>query len=144
MKVSHLGDEHLLRLTSEEVALLVDLCHAAIFSDELGAAEGRSPHMRRFMADMVSLMHDMGAAEFARQYEWWTMKSQPNAMKRTDLPDIKGSDPAQGVQIPATAIDVVPMEESRKRLVMRAGTVDFHLTIGSSATAKSLAMALTA
>jgi hypothetical protein len=66
------------------------------------------------------------------------------SQKRTDLPDIKGSDPAQGVQIPATAIDVVPMEESRKRLVMRVGTVDFHLTIGSSATAKSLAMALTA
>jgi hypothetical protein len=66
------------------------------------------------------------------------------SQKRTDLPDIKGSDPAQGVQIPATAVDVVPMEESRKRLVMRVGTVDFHLTIGSSATAKSLAMALTA
>jgi hypothetical protein len=66
------------------------------------------------------------------------------SQKRTDLPAIKGSDPAQGVQIPATAIDVVPMEESRKRLVMRVGTVDFHLMIGSSATAKSLAMALTA
>lgn len=66
------------------------------------------------------------------------------SQKRTDLPDIKGSDPVQGVQIPATAVDVVLMEESRKRLVMRVGTVDFHLTIGSSATAKSLAMALTA
>ena len=29
-------------------------------------------------------------------------------------------------------------------MVMRVGTVDFHLMIGSSATAKSLAMALTA
>ena len=66
------------------------------------------------------------------------------SQKRTDLPAIKGSDPAQGVQIPATAVDVVAMEESRKRLVMRVGTVDFHLMIGSSATAKSLAMALTA
>lgn len=47
---------------------------------------------RRFMADMVSLMHEMGAPEFARQYEWWTMKSQPNAMKRTDLPDAEGPD----------------------------------------------------
>ncbi|MCU0858273.1 MAG: hypothetical protein MUC65_07715, partial [Pontiellaceae bacterium] len=45
---------------------------------------------RRFMADMVSLMHEMGAPEFARQYEWWTMKSQPNSMKRTDLPDADG------------------------------------------------------
>lgn len=56
-------------------------------------SETRSPEYiakRRFMADMVSLMHEMGAPEFARQYEWWTMKSQPNAMKRTDLPDAEG------------------------------------------------------
>ncbi|HKL20671.1 MAG TPA: hypothetical protein VJ904_02630, partial [Tichowtungia sp.] len=45
---------------------------------------------RRFMNDMVGLMHEMGAPEFARQYEWWTMKSQPNCMKRTDLPDCDG------------------------------------------------------
>ena len=42
---------------------------------------------RRFMADMVALMHEMGAPEFARQYEWSTMKSQPNCMKRTDTDD---------------------------------------------------------
>ncbi len=45
---------------------------------------------RRFMADLVALMHAMGAPEFARQYEWWTMKSQPNVMKRTDLPGEDG------------------------------------------------------
>lgn len=50
---------------------------------------------RRFMADMVAMMHEMGAPEFARQYEWWTMKSQPNAMKRTDLPD--GDGPGGGL-----------------------------------------------
>lgn len=42
---------------------------------------------RRFMADMVALMHEMGAPEFARQYEWSTMKSQPNCMKRSDTDD---------------------------------------------------------
>jgi len=42
---------------------------------------------RRFMRGMVELMHDMGAPEFARQYEWSTMKSQPNCMKRTDTED---------------------------------------------------------
>ena len=42
---------------------------------------------RRFMRDMVELMHDLGAPEFARQYEWSTMKSQPNCMKRTDTQD---------------------------------------------------------
>jgi len=42
---------------------------------------------RRFMRGMVELMHDMGAPEFARQYEWSTMKSQPNCMKRSDTED---------------------------------------------------------
>ena len=42
---------------------------------------------RRFMRNMVELMHEMGAPEFARQYEWSTMKSQPNCMKRTDTED---------------------------------------------------------
>ncbi|MBT3378122.1 MAG: hypothetical protein HN742_33670 [Lentisphaerae bacterium] len=42
----------------------------------------------QFMARMVGLLHDMGAPEFARQYEWWTMKSQPNVLLRTDLGDV--------------------------------------------------------
>lgn len=42
---------------------------------------------RRFMAGMVGMLHELGAPEFARQYEWWTMKSQPNVMHRTDLPE---------------------------------------------------------
>jgi len=37
---------------------------------------------RSFMANLVSLLHEMGAVELARQYEWWTCKSQPNALKR--------------------------------------------------------------
>jgi len=36
------------------------------------------------MAEIVRLFHDMGAPELARQYVWGTMKSQPNALKRTD------------------------------------------------------------
>jgi len=39
---------------------------------------------RKFMADLVRLLHDMGAPELARQYEWSTLKSQPNALKRID------------------------------------------------------------
>jgi hypothetical protein len=53
-------------------------------------AETGSPEYvdkRRFMRDMVELMHEMGAPEFARQYEWSTMKSQPNCMKRSDTED---------------------------------------------------------
>ncbi len=39
---------------------------------------------KAFMRDLVRHFHTMGAPELARQYEWWTLKSQPNALKRTD------------------------------------------------------------
>ena len=48
---------------------------------------------RRFMHRLVRLLHDMGAPELARQYEWWTLKSQPNVMKRTG----QDGDPAAGL-----------------------------------------------
>jgi hypothetical protein len=57
----------------------------------LGSPEYRSK--RTFMKDLVGLMHDMGAPELARQYEWWTMKSQPNALKRTEA----DGDPDKGL-----------------------------------------------
>jgi len=65
---------------------------------EVNLQETGSPEFiakRRFMAEMVEMMHEMGAPEFARQYEWWTLKSQPNTLKRTDLPDADG--PAEGL-----------------------------------------------
>ena len=49
---------------------------------QLGSAEYRAK--REFMRDFVKLLNDMGAYEFARQYEWWTCKSQPNCLKRMD------------------------------------------------------------
>ena len=45
------------------------------------------------MKDLVGLMHDMGADELARQYEWWTLKSQPNALKRLEA----DGDPERGL-----------------------------------------------
>jgi hypothetical protein len=45
-----------------------------------GSPEYRSK--RSFMARLVRLMHALGATELARQYEWWSLKSQPNALKR--------------------------------------------------------------
>ncbi|MCO5168480.1 MAG: hypothetical protein M9894_19245 [Planctomycetes bacterium] len=39
---------------------------------------------RRFMARLVALLHDMGAVELARQYEWGSWKSQPNVLRRLD------------------------------------------------------------
>jgi hypothetical protein len=58
--------------------------------EDLGSPEYRSK--RTFMANLVKLMHDMGAHELARQYEWWTCKSQPNALKRLE----KDSNPFKG------------------------------------------------
>jgi hypothetical protein len=58
---------------------------------ELGSPEYRAK--RKFMAEFVGLLHDMGAYEFARQYEWSTCKSQPNALKRQGT----DSDPAGGL-----------------------------------------------
>ncbi len=52
---------------------------------------------KEFMAGLVHLLHDMGAGELARQYTWWTCKSQPNVVKRIDAPD----GPADGL----TALD---------------------------------------
>ncbi|MDY7034448.1 MAG: hypothetical protein SVY10_21425 [Thermodesulfobacteriota bacterium] len=49
---------------------------------DLGSPEYRAKHI--FMDKFVELLHDMGAHEFARQYEWSTWKSQPNCLKRND------------------------------------------------------------
>jgi hypothetical protein len=47
----------------------------------LGSPEYRTK--RAFMDRTVGLLRRIGAEELARQYEWWSLKSQPNAMKRT-------------------------------------------------------------
>lgn len=65
---------------------------------ELGSREYLDK--RRFMAKLVSLFHDMGAGELARQYEWWTGKSQPNVLKRQE------GNISSGNQL--TAIDLRP------------------------------------
>ncbi len=48
----------------------------------VGSPEYRSK--KAFMARLVRLMQEMGAPELARQYEWWTCKSQPNVLKRRE------------------------------------------------------------
>jgi hypothetical protein len=61
------------------------------------AGSGEYVAKKRFMAGFVRLLHEMGAPELARQYEWWTCKSQPNVLKRSEA----GSSPEKGL----TAID---------------------------------------
>ncbi|MCK5269558.1 MAG: hypothetical protein KAJ46_02185 [Sedimentisphaerales bacterium] len=60
-------------------------------TDKLNSPEYRSK--RVFMAEFVKLLHEVGAPEFARQYEWSTCKSQPNCLKRVD----SGNDPESGL-----------------------------------------------
>lgn len=57
----------------------------------LGSPEYRAKF--QFMHEFVKLLHDMGAHEFARQYEWSTCKSQPNCLKRHGTDD----DPEEGL-----------------------------------------------
>ena len=63
------------------------------------AATGAAEYFakKHFMARFVTLLHRIGAPEFARQYQWWTAKSQPNVLKRLDA----GRGPSDGL----TAID---------------------------------------
>jgi hypothetical protein len=64
-----------------------------IDADHLGSPEYRAK--KQFMADFVKLLHDVGAYELARQYEWATCKSQPNCLKRKGTED----DPAAGLVV---------------------------------------------
>lgn len=62
---------------------------------EPGSSEYR--HKKSFMSNFVELLHEIGAHEFARQYEWSTWKSQPNVLKRLEMDSV----PDQGL----TAVD---------------------------------------
>jgi len=66
--------------------------------------------------------------------------------KRTDMRPIAEVDLADGVQLPASSLDVLPLDADGegRRLVMRVGTVDLNLMIDSRTTALALANALTA
>jgi hypothetical protein len=49
MKVSRVGDDHLLCLSAEEVDLLVDLCHAGAFSDHIVTSDERRQRLDSFL-----------------------------------------------------------------------------------------------
>lgn len=57
-------------------------------SAKIGSVEYRTKKV--FMSDFVKMLNQMGAYEFARQYEWSTCKSQPNCLKRVDAEPEKG------------------------------------------------------
>lgn len=49
MRVSSVGDNHLLCLSSEEASLLVDLCHAGAFSDHIAPSRARRERLDAFL-----------------------------------------------------------------------------------------------
>jgi hypothetical protein len=51
-------------------------------ANKLGSPEYRAKYI--FMHAFVDMLHEIGAHEFARQYEWTTAKSQPNCLKRLE------------------------------------------------------------
>lgn len=57
-------------------------------------------HKKLFMRHLVEVLHEMGAPELARQYEWWSLKSQPNVLKRVSKAEGEPS-PSDGL----TAVD---------------------------------------
>jgi hypothetical protein len=67
MKVTHCDDEHLVCLSSDEVALLVDLCHAGAFSDELVQGQDTRRRLQRFLGEMQNSLFDTAQSVWQRQ-----------------------------------------------------------------------------
>jgi hypothetical protein len=86
-------------------------------SNLLGSPEYRAKH--KFMHDFVDLLHEIGAHEFARQYEWSTCKSQPNCLKLNSTDD----DPEKGLmavdfRAGLTLLPFLPMSPGDIKLIL--------------------------
>ncbi|MBN1579014.1 MAG: hypothetical protein JW913_20800 [Chitinispirillaceae bacterium] len=105
---------------------------------QLGSPEYRAK--KEFMHRFVALLHEMGAHEFARQYEWSTWKSQPNCLKRlsTDSTPEKGLI-AVDFRAGLALLPFLPMSPGDVKLIfqglLRGSLVQFDR--GSLATLKS-------
>jgi hypothetical protein len=96
-EISDWIDGRIWRLEVDDRADLLKLWRRgkAVDGSQLGSPEYRAK--RKFMTSFVRLLNEIGAHEFARQYEWWTCKSQPNCLKRLSTEN----DPSAGL----TAVD---------------------------------------
>jgi len=70
---------------------------------------------RCFMREFVELLHETGAHELARQYEWSTWKSQPNALKRLDGGELTAIDFRAGLAL----LCVLPMSPGDFALIIK-------------------------
>jgi hypothetical protein len=90
----------------------------AVEEAHLGSPEYRAK--RLFMRDFVKLLNDMGAFEFARQYEWWTCKSQPNCLKRIDTEgDPSGGLVAVDFRAGLALLPFLPMSPGDFKLILK-------------------------
>lgn len=95
---------------------------------KLGSPEYRAKY--EFMHEFVRLMHDMGAHEFARQYEWYTCKSQPNCLKRKETEgDASAGLTAVDFRAGLALLPFLPMSPADFKLILqglgRASLVQF-------------------
>lgn len=68
VKVIHHNNEHLLCLSSEEAALLLDLCHAGVISDHLSPARSHRKRLERLVGDLQGSLHKAAQAFWLRQH----------------------------------------------------------------------------
>ena len=74
---------------------------------------------KNFMAKIVKLFHAMGAPELARQYEWSTMKSQPNVLLRLDGSDDVNNLCAIDFRAGLALLPFLPMSPADFRLILQ-------------------------
>ena len=82
MKVTHCNDEHLVCLSSDEVALLVYLCHAGAFSDELAQGGDTRRRLKRFLGEMQNSLFDTAQTVWQRQRNE-VAQSQPASRRQS-------------------------------------------------------------
>jgi hypothetical protein len=90
--------------------------------DDPGTRAGSPEYLtkRDFMDRLVRLLNEIGAEELARQYEWWSLKSQPNAMKRTASdPDPRAGLVAVDFRAGMTLLPFLPECPADFRLIAR-------------------------
>ncbi len=67
VKVIHHNNEHLLCLSSEEAALLLDLCHAGVISDHLSQTRSRRKRLESLVGDLQGALHAAAQTFWRRQ-----------------------------------------------------------------------------
>jgi len=85
--------------------------------EKLGSPEYRAKY--EFMHQFVEHLHQMGAHEFARQYEWSTWKSQPNCLKRYQTEDsARGGLTAVDFRAGLALLPFLPMSPGDFKLIL--------------------------